>query len=100
MNPIQTQCIAFKWVMAGGASLFLTLAAGAQVQTSTTVEHGAPVQTVNVERGEVVAVSGNDLIVRREDGQLLDFPSVPNNKTVTVDGKQLTVQRFKTRHEA
>ena len=91
MNPIQTQSIAFKWVMAGSASLFLTLAAGAQVQTSTTVEHGAPVQTVNVERGEVVAVSGNDLIVRREDGQLLDFPSVPDNKTVTVDGKQLTV---------
>ena len=27
------------------------------MQTSTDVEHGAPVQTVNVERGEVVAVS-------------------------------------------
>ena len=92
MNPIQqTQSIVFKWVMAGGASLCLTLAAAAQVQTSTTVEHGASVQTVNVERGEVVAVSGNDLIVRREDGELLDFPNVPDNKTVTVDGKQLTI---------
>jgi hypothetical protein len=96
MNPIQqTQSIAFKWVMAGSASLFLTLAAGAQVQTSTTVEHGTPVQTVNVERGEVIAVSGNDLIVRREDGQLLDFPNVPDNKTVSVDGKQLTIHDLK-----
>jgi hypothetical protein len=96
MNPIQqTQSMVFKWVMAGGASLFLTLAAGAQVQTSTSVEHGAPVQTVNVERGEVIAASGNDLVVRREDGQLLDFPNVPDNKTITVDGKQLTVHDLK-----
>jgi hypothetical protein len=96
MNPIQqTQSIAFKWVMAGGASLFLTLAAGAQVQTSTGVEHGAPMQTVKVERGEVIVVSGNDLIVRREDGQLLAFPNVPDNKTVTVDGKQLTIHDLK-----
>jgi hypothetical protein len=96
MNPIQqTQSIVLKWVMAGGASLFLTLAAGAQVQTSTNVEHGAAMQTVNVERGEVVAVSGNDLIVRREDGELLDFPNVPDNKTVTVDGKQLTIHDLK-----
>jgi hypothetical protein len=37
MKPIQqTQGILFKWVMAGGASLCLTLAAAAQVQTSTT----------------------------------------------------------------
>src|ERR1700730_11475463 len=96
MNPIQrTQSRVFRWVMAGGASLFLTLATGAQVQTSTSVEHGAPVQTVNVERGEVIAASGNDLVVRREDGQLLDFPNVPDNKTVTVDGKQLTIHDLK-----
>jgi hypothetical protein len=96
MNPIQqTQSIVFKWVMVGGASLFLTLVASAQVQTSTNVEHGAPTQTVNVERGEVVAVSGNDLIIRREDRELLDFPNVPDNKTLTVDGKQLTIHDLK-----
>jgi hypothetical protein len=96
MNPVQqTQSMVFKWVMAGGASLCLTVAAAAQVQTSTSVEHGAPVQTVNVERGEVIAASGNDLVVRREDGQLLDFPNVPDNKTVTVDGKQLTIHDLK-----
>ena len=96
MNPIQqTQSVVFKRIMAGGASLFLALTASAQVQTSTNVEHGAPMQTVNVERGEVVAVSGNDLIVRREDGELLDFPNVPDNKTVAVDGKQLTIHDLK-----
>lgn len=96
MNCIQqTQSLVLKQVMVGGASLFLAIAAGAQVQTSTNVEHGAPVQTVNVERGEVIAVSGNDLIVRREDGELLDFPNVPDNKTVAVDGKQLTIHDLK-----
>jgi hypothetical protein len=91
----QTQRIVFKWVMAGGASLVLALAAGAQVQSNTKVEHGAPTQSVNVERGEVVAVSGNNLIVRRDDGELLDFPNVPDNKTVSVDGKQLTIHDLK-----
>lgn len=96
MSPIQpTQSMVFKWVMACGASLFLALAAHAQVQTSTNVEHGTPTQTVNVERGEVVAVYGNDLIVRRDDGQILDFPNVPDSKTVTVDGKQLTIRDLK-----
>jgi len=96
MNPMQqSQSIVFKWVMAGGASLFLTLAASAQVQTSTDVEHGAATQSVNVERGEVVAVSGNNLIVKREDGEILDFPNVPDSKTVNVDGKQLTIRDLK-----
>jgi hypothetical protein len=96
MNAIQqTQSMVFKWVMAGSVTLCLTLAAAAQVQTSTNVEHGAPVQTVNVERGEVIAASGNDLVVRREDGQLLDFPNVPDNKTVTVDGRRLTIHDLK-----
>jgi hypothetical protein len=95
MNPMQqTHKVVFTCVIAG-ASLAVALVAGAQVQTSTDVEHGAPTQSVKVERGEVVAVSGNDLIVRREDGQILDFPNVPDSKTVTVDGKQLTIHDLK-----
>ncbi len=82
MEPIQqAQSILCKRIIAGGASLFLALTASAQVQTRTNVEHGAPVQTVNVEQGEVIAVSGNDLIVRRQDGELLDFPNVPDHKS-------------------
>lgn len=81
--------------MAGGASLVLALAVGSQVQTSTKVEHGTPTQSVNVERAEVVYVSGNDLIVKMQDGELRDFPNVPENKTVTVDGKELTIRDLK-----
>jgi hypothetical protein len=96
MNAMKrTQGIVIKWVMAGSASLVLALAMGAQVQTSTKVEHGTPTQSVNVERAEVVSVSGNDLIVKMADGELRDFPNVPDSKTVTVDGKELTIRDLK-----
>jgi hypothetical protein len=81
--------------MTSGFSLVLALAAGAQVKTTTNVEHGAPTQSVNVERAEVVSVSGNDLIVKMADGELRDFPNVPEDKTITVDGKELTIRDLK-----
>jgi len=43
----------------------------------------------------VVAVSGNDLVVRMEDGTLRHFPSVPESARVTVDGKELGVHDLK-----
>jgi hypothetical protein len=96
MNAMQrTQGIVSKWVIAGGASIAVALAGGAQVQTTTKVGHGAPTQSVNVERAEVVSVTGNDLIVKMADGELRDFPNVPENKTVTVDGKELTIRDLK-----
>lgn len=96
MNTMQQRRgIVSKWVVTGGVSLVLALAVGAQVQTTTKVEHGTPTQSVNVERAEVVYVSGNDLIVKMEDGELRDFPNVPENKTITVDGKELTLHDLK-----
>src|SRR5580704_13791373 len=96
MNAMKrTQGIVIKWVMADSASLVLAIAMGAKVQTSTKVEHGTPTQSVNVERAEVVSVSGNDLIVKMADGELRDFPNVPDSKTVTVDGKELTIRDLK-----
>jgi hypothetical protein len=91
----RTQGIVTRWVMAGSASLVFVLTVGAQVQANTRVEHGTPTQSVNVERAEVVSVSGNDLIVKMADGELRDFPNVPENKTVTVDGKELTLTELK-----
>jgi len=96
MNAMQrTQGIVSKWVIAGGAYLVVALAGGAQVRTTNKIEHGAPTQSVNVERAEVVSVTGNDLIVKMADGELRDFPNVPENKTVTVDGKALTIRDLK-----
>jgi hypothetical protein len=47
---------------------------------------------VQVERGEVVLVDGNDLVVKMEDGTIRHFPNLPENARATVDGKQLGIQ--------
>ena len=47
-----------------------------------------------VRRGEVVYVSGNDLVVKTEAGQMKHFV-VPEGATAVVDGKTLTVRDLK-----
>src|SRR5271168_915988 len=77
------------------ALLSIALAARAQVQTqSKTVQEGAPTRQVTVERGTVVNVSGNSLVVQAEDGTLRHFDNVPESATVTVSGKQLNVHQL------
>ena len=76
-------------------SVILALNVNAQVKTETKVEEGLASQTVKVETGEVVYVSGNDLIVKTDDGVLRHFPNVPDDKTVTVGGKELTIHDLK-----
>ena len=44
--------------------------ANAQVKTETTAEEGPASQTVKIETAEVVYISGNDLIVKTDDGGL------------------------------
>src|SRR5580698_3794448 len=75
----------------GTLCLVLTPGTRAQVQTETTTTHGTATHEVQVERGEVVLVDGNDLIVKREDGQIVHIPNVPESAKVTVDGKQLGI---------
>jgi RNase P/RNase MRP subunit p29 len=67
----------------------------AQVKTQTEVLHHRATQVVNVERGEVVLVEGNDLIVKMGDGEIRHFPNVPDGITVKVDGKDLTIHDLK-----
>ncbi len=76
-----------------GAFLCLGFAAylSAQVQTQTKTATGTPTHEVKVESGEVVAVEGNDLFVKMDDGSIRHFPSVPDSATVTVNGKQLGI---------
>jgi RNase P/RNase MRP subunit p29 len=83
-------------LLAGGAlCVAFSLPAAAQVKSTETVEHGTPTRQVTVERGEVVYVSGNDLVLKMEDGSLRDFFNVPDSTTVTVDGRQLNVYQLK-----
>jgi hypothetical protein len=73
----------------------LALTTNAQVKTETKVEESPASQTVKIEAAEVMYVSGNDLIVKTEHGELRHFPNVPDEKTITVAGNKFTVHDLK-----
>ena len=50
---------------------------------------------VTVNRGEVCAEDGHDLVVKMEDGTFRHFPVVPESARATVDGKQLGIHDLK-----
>lgn len=67
----------------------------AQVQTNTsTTSHASTVQTT-IEKGEIVFVEGNDVVVKMEDGTLRHFSNVPESARINVDGQQLGVHDLK-----
>jgi hypothetical protein len=75
--------------------LMWTRVAAAQETTQTTVTHGATEQQVSVEHGEVVYVSGNDLVVKDlETGELRNF-IVPDQAKATVDGQEMSIHDLK-----
>jgi hypothetical protein len=67
----------------------------AQVQTEQTTTAGKSTHQVTVERGEVVLVNGNDLVVKMEDSSIRHFPNVPDSAKITVDGRQLGIHDLK-----
>lgn len=69
--------------------------ASAQVQTQQSTTVGEAAKQVTVEKGEVVLVIGNDLIIKMEDGTIRHFPNVPESARVNVDGKQLGIHDLK-----
>jgi len=86
-----------RWLAlgAGVASLAFTAVITAQVQTDTQTSHGASSKTSTVESATVVAVSGNDLVVKMSDGSLRHFPNVSESTKVDVDGQQLGIHDLK-----
>jgi LPXTG-motif cell wall-anchored protein len=79
---------------AGLVSLVFTASLPAQETSKTEVSHGAGSHQVQVERGEVVYVSGNDIVVRMENGEVRHV-TVPDSARATVDGKELSVHDLK-----
>jgi RNase P/RNase MRP subunit p29 len=79
----------------GAALLAIAFTTYGQVNSKTEVQKGAATHQVKVERGEVVYVSGNNVVVKAEDGTLRHFDNVPDSVTVTVDGQQLNVHQIK-----
>ena len=85
-----------RGLLVGGAfCVSFSLPAAGQVKSTETVEHGTSAHQVTFERGEIVYVSGNDVVVRMEDGSLRNFYNVPDSVTVNVDGQQLNVHQLK-----
>jgi LPXTG-motif cell wall-anchored protein len=89
----KTSLIRLSLVIA--AYMVLTIALPAQVKKSTTTTEGTATKEVTVERAEVVNVSGNDLIVKMENGQIRHLANVPESARVTVDGKELGIHDLK-----
>ena len=79
----------------GGVCVLLSLSMSAQVKTEASTTSGRPTHEVTVERGEVVLVNGNDLVVKAEDGSIRHFPNVPESARVTVDGRELGIHDLK-----
>jgi len=77
------------------SSVVLALAVNAQVQTSTSTAMGKAVKEVQVERGEVVTVVGNDLVIKMDDGTIRHFPNVSETARINVDGQQLGIHDLK-----
>ena len=85
-----------RGLLGGGALCFsFSLPAAGQGKSTATVEHGTPTHQVIIERGEIVYLSGNNVLVRMEDGSLRDFNNVPDSVTVNVGGQQLNVHQLK-----
>ena len=66
----------------------------AQVNRQTTESRGASTRQATVERGEVVFLSGNSLVVKMENGEIRHF-TVPDNATAVVDGKTIAIRDAK-----
>jgi hypothetical protein len=79
----------------GVVGLILNANVSAQVQTDTFTTTGQPTTEVKVDRGTVLLVDGNDLVVKAEDGHLVHFANVSESARATVDGQQLGIHDLK-----
>jgi hypothetical protein len=77
------------------ACLALSLSAAAQVQTQKTEAQGPTAKEVKVERGEIVYINGNNVVIKMEDGSFRHFDNVPDSTTVMVDGKPVNIHTAK-----
>jgi hypothetical protein len=94
LNKISTGILAGS---IGGSVLFfaLSLPVTGQVNTEKTTRTGEPIEQVTVERGTIVAIQGNNVVVKMDDGTLRDFHNVPDSLTFMVDGKPVNIKNAK-----
>ena len=78
------------------AATFAMLAAGMRAQdtTTTNVRHLSPSYQTEVRNAKVVYVSGNDMVLKLEDGKV-EHITVPDSDRFLIDGKNLSVYELK-----
>src|SRR5580704_14296210 len=82
-------------LMLGTLCFALAVPANAQIQTEKSTTADRTTMQVQMQRGEVVLVDGNDLVVKMDDGSIRHIPNVPESAKVDVDGKQLGIHDLK-----
>jgi hypothetical protein len=82
-------------VLVAAAAFLFAAKPFAQVKTETTGKTGEPAHVVEVERGEVVHLCGNSMVVKMESGEIRHFPDIPESARITVDGKELGIHDLK-----
>jgi LPXTG-motif cell wall-anchored protein len=95
MKPKASWTHTWLALVVAAAGMAFTLSMSAQVQSNTTTTAQTPTVQTQVEKGEVVYVEGNDLVVKMEDGTLRHIANVPESARVTVDGQQLGIHDLK-----
>jgi hypothetical protein len=68
----------------------MAMGAWAQDTTVKDIKHGAPSYSTQVKNAEVVYVSGNDLVLKLENGKV-EHLVVPDSDVFTIDGKDVSV---------
>jgi len=84
-----------QFLAAGVLCMSLTPVLNAQVETATNTTDGRAFESAKIERGEVVYVSGHDLVVKKNDGKLVHFANVPDSFKVNVEGQELGINDLK-----
>jgi len=95
MNLSRIRHILTPGLLAAGAYGVFSVGMFAQVQTESTTAHGQSTHEVKLERAEVLYVTGNDLVVKMEDGEVRHIPNVPESSKVDVEGKELGIHDLK-----
>jgi hypothetical protein len=95
MNSATPKTYLWLLLVVAAVSVAVTMNMSAQVKAETKTTAGQPTHEVTVERGEVVLIEGNDLMVKMQDGSIRHFPNVPESARAVVDGKELGIHDLK-----
>jgi hypothetical protein len=96
MIPGKLSARILRCVISGGAfCMAFLLSSQAQVQTTKTETRGEAVKEIKVERGEIVYINGNSVVVKMEDGTYRHFDNVPDSVTFMVDGQPVNIHNAK-----